>query len=51
MKNILLRLKNCGWKSVAALALSVVVAGQNSACFFLAHQDEVPEGAKKYRRF
>ena len=37
--------------SMASMALVVAAIGQNSACFFIAHQDEVPETAKKLRRF
>lgn len=37
--------------NMASMALVVAAIGQNSACFFIAHQDEVPETAKKLRRF
>lgn len=37
--------------SIASMALLVVTSIQNSACFFIAHQDEVPQSAKKLRRF
>ena len=36
---------------VACLALMVTVANVNSACYFLFHQPELPNGAKKFRKF
>ncbi len=36
---------------LAALALVVTSLTVNSTCIFTMHQDEVPEAAKKLRRF
>jgi len=35
---------------VASLALMVTAIGANSTCFLIAHQPEMPEGAKKLRK-
>lgn len=36
---------------MAALALVVTSMNANSACIFLMHQPEIPESAKKLRKF
>lgn len=36
---------------VASLALLVTVSNVNSVCIGIAHQPELPEGAKDLRRF
>lgn len=36
---------------VASLALFVTTANVNGACFLIAHQPELPDGAKKLRKF
>lgn len=35
----------------AALAMIVTVMTVNSTCIYLTHQDELPENAKKLRKF
>ena len=47
MKNFLK--KYGSW--MAALALVVTSMNANSACIFLMHQPEIPESAKKLRKF
>ena len=37
--------------SLAAFAMVIATAGANTTCFSILHQDEVPETAKKLRRF
>ncbi|GHU52621.1 hypothetical protein FACS1894132_02680 [Clostridia bacterium] len=37
--------------SIAALALIVTATTSNSACIWLSYQDEMPENAKKLRKF
>ncbi len=49
MKKFLLKLANCN--VIAALALTVVTVMANSTCAFIAHQAEMPEDAKKLRKF
>ncbi len=36
---------------VAALALMVTAANVNAACLFVMHQEQLPEGAEKLRKF
>lgn len=36
---------------IAAIAMAVVTLLANSTCAFIAHQAEMPEGAKKLRKF
>jgi len=36
---------------LATLALMIVSLNVNSTCMFIAHQPELPEGAKKLRKF
>lgn len=35
----------------AALAMVVTVMTVNSTCIYLTHQEELPQGAKKLRKF
>lgn len=35
----------------AALALVITTVAANSTCYFTMHQDEMPETAKKLRKF
>ena len=37
--------------SLAAFAMVIATIGANSTCYSILHQDEVPEKAKKLRRF
>ena len=37
--------------TLAALALAVTTANVNKACFWIANQPELPEGAKTLRKF
>lgn len=39
-----------GYKVIADLALRVTANTVNSACCFLMHQPELPEGAERLRR-
>jgi len=41
--------KNSGFLSALALVLTTFTV--NSTCFFTMHQDEIPEVAKKLRKF
>jgi len=36
---------------LASLALMIVSLNVNTTCMFVAHQPELPEGAKKLRKF
>lgn len=36
---------------IAAIAMVVVTLLANSTCAFIAHQAEMPESAKKFRKF
>lgn len=36
---------------LAALALVITTVTANSTCFYTMHQDELPESAKKLRKF
>ena len=36
---------------LAALALVVTTVNANSTCYFVMHQDKMPESAKKLRKF
>lgn len=36
---------------IAALALTIITVNENSACAFYLYQDELPENAKKLRKF
>lgn len=36
---------------LAAFAMMIATATANSACIFYAYQDEMPDSAKKLRRF
>lgn len=47
--NVKAKIKNNGL--VAAIAMVVVTLLANSTCAFIAHQAEMPEGAKKLRKF
>lgn len=38
-------------KGMALMALAVTTISQNSACYFITHQDKVPEAARKLRKF
>ncbi|MDR2557961.1 MAG: cyclic lactone autoinducer peptide [Oscillospiraceae bacterium] len=51
MKKVINTLNQFASKSGAALALAVVVLAANSVCMFILHQPEMPEGAKKLRKF
>lgn len=43
-------LHRCGGL-LAALAIVVTTMNANAACVFIMHQDSLPEGAKKLRKF
>ncbi|WP_317368866.1 cyclic lactone autoinducer peptide [uncultured Tyzzerella sp.] len=45
------KLNECISKSVVKTLKSAVVLNVNSNCFGLAHQNKLPENAKKYRKF
>lgn len=47
--NVTAKIKNNGF--IAAIAMVVVTLLANSACAFIAHQAEMPESAKKLRKF
>ena len=47
--NVTTKIKNNGF--IAAIAMVVVTLLANSTCAFIAHQTEMPEGAKKLRKF
>ena len=47
--NVMAKIKNDGL--IAAIAMIVVTLLANSTCAFIAHQAELPEGAKKLRKF
>lgn len=47
--NAVTKSKNNG--IIAAIAMIVVTLLANSTCAFIAHQAEMPEGAKKLRKF
>lgn len=36
---------------IASLALIVTTLNVNTACFWVMHQDEIPDSAKKLRKF
>lgn len=38
-------------KAVAAVALFITTANANSTCMYITHQPELPQGAKKLRKF
>lgn len=37
--------------AIAALALAITTVNVNRACFWIANQPELPEGAKSLRKF
>lgn len=47
--NVMAIIKSNGF--IAAIAMAVVTLMANSTCAFIAHQAEMPEGAKKLRKF
>ncbi len=47
--NVTAKTKNNSF--IAAIAMLVVTLLANSTCAFIAHQAEMPEGAKKLRKF
>ena len=47
--NVKAEIKNNGF--IAAIAMVVVTLLANSPCAFIAHQAEMPESAKKLRKF
>lgn len=51
MKSFLMRSSTRFASVFAALALMITVYGANSACFWISHQAEMPEKAKKLRKF
>lgn len=36
---------------IASFALLLTTINVNSACWYIMHQDEIPEEAKKFRKF
>jgi len=50
MKKKVFALMNKAGKLLPALALLVAVASVDSACHFLFHQPEIPEGMAKFRK-
>lgn len=51
MKSKLFKLSIGLGKVFAALALFVTVTNVNSACMYISHQPELPQNAKKLRKF
>lgn len=51
MKSKLFKLSIGFGKVLAALAIFVTAANVNSACIFITHQPELPQNAKKLRKF
>ena len=51
MKKLHKRITKLALTGTSLLALGVVAANVNSACFFLIHQPKLPENAKKLREF
>lgn len=51
--NTLMKLKTKNWVIVTlnAIALITVVQNMNAGCMWLNHQPEVPEEAKRFRKF
>lgn len=49
--NLKRMLKKVALGCVNALAMMMVVQTANSACVWMIHQPEFPEGAKKYNKF
>ena len=47
--NVTAKIKNNGF--IAAIAMVVVTLLANSTCAFITHQAEMPESAKKLRKF
>lgn len=47
--NVTTKIKNNGF--IVAIAMLVVTLLANSTCAFIAHQAEMPESAKKLRKF
>lgn len=50
-KKILHKLSTGALSSVAALALVVTATNVSTCCWFILGQDELPDNAKKLRRF
>ncbi len=53
VKNLLTKLKNRNWAVIAlnAMALLTVIQNVNAGCGWIDHQPEIPEEAKRFRRF
>lgn len=51
--NTLLKLKGKNWAilTLNAIAAITVIQNVNSGCFWLDHQPEIPEEAKRFRTF
>ncbi len=50
-KTLFRKLSRGAMTSVAALALMVTAANVSTCCWYILGQDELPENAKKLRRF
>lgn len=51
--NMIKKLKSKNWMMLTlnAMALMAVVQNVNAGCFWVDHQPEVPEEARRFRRF
>lgn len=53
MKKLLQKIKNRNWAVIAlnAMAVLAVVQNMNAGCFWIDHQPEIPDEARRFRRF
>lgn len=53
MKKVVKKLKMKNWTIIAfnALALMAVIQNVNATCFWMDHQPDVPEAARRFKKF
>lgn len=50
-KGLLVRVNVKCLSSIAAIALIISTVAVNQRCWYVMHEEEIPEGCKKLRRF